>query len=253
MNYHDQSHTKRRSKSNFSLTGFNSALFLASEFSQKSMTEVYIPINDLSQKNKKEESRRFSTPEAICNYNLYIKSKKNKKNKEDYDNSYSPTQNIRENIEEGIYNHNKDSHNLINGLLSSNCIYNNKSYRILDNEHCKNQVNSSNQITNMSKKFKLQSSQSSNDNKLITNQSSQEKSFERTKNNDNPNNQISISNNDLIVMNNLIKSSIEKSNQEYKSKKNQKSSKKLDWTCPVCQNLNYSFRGNCNLCSYIKN
>lgn len=252
MNYHDQSHTKRRSKSNFSLTGFNSALFLASEFSQKSMTEVYIPINDLSLKNKKEESRRFSTPEAICNYNLYIKGKKNKEN---CDNSYSHSQNIKEYIEEGIYNHDKDkdSHNLINDLLSSNCIYNNKSSRILDNEHCKNQIKSSNQITNMSNKFKLQSNQTSNDYKLMTNQLSKEKSFEKTKKNDNPNNIISISNNDLIVINNLIKSSIEKSNQEYKSKKNQKSIKKLDWTCPVCQNLNYSFRDNCNLCSYIKN
>jgi lipopolysaccharide biosynthesis regulator YciM len=105
----------------------------------------------------------------------------------------------------------------------------------------------------MSNKFKLQSNQTSNDYKLMTNQLSKEKSFEKTKKNDNPNNQISISNNDLIVINNLIKSSIEKSNQEYKSKKNQKSSKKLDWTCPVCQNLNYSFRDNCNLCSYIKN
>jgi hypothetical protein len=255
--------------SNSSIGGFNSALFLPSEFNPDSQNEVIIPIND----NENYD------PSKINEFESLSQSEQSNSNFESSNNNsfiYSPEK-------KGIFNYNSpfkkvnflNDRRLSTPMIQSQSIINSigksesknmKDYRrmsILQNQSTT--YDTSNMMSLISSKFT--SGQSKNLNEILTYKN-------KSSNQSNINNVIiNVSNslhqnypsytqsslvnlNPMSFLNNIPSQNMEKTNFKNKDEKKKKKKKEIikegDWECTQCQNLNYSFRVQCNYCSEPK-
>jgi len=254
--------------SNSSMGGFNSALFLPSEFNTESQNEVRITINDtekyefgkINEFESLSQSRQSNSNYESSNNNSFINSPE----KKEVFNFNSPFKKVNFINDRRFSTPMNPSQSIINSIGKSDSKYRRTS--ILQNQSTT--FDSSNMMSLISSKFT--SGQSKNLNEIIT--------YKNNPNNIN-NLNMNVNNNpyqnypsyqtgalskvfninpiglNMNYSNNLIQNPKEKSNfnkKEDKKKKKKEVIKEGDWICSQCQNLNFSFRIQCNYCSELK-
>lgn len=245
--------------SNDSINGFNSALYLASEFNADCESETWIPINESSDRRNSvfSNASRFFEEFESSSEGLKLSTNQSFSNNE-----------IKSNLNPALSSEFKRRLSTPLNFREESYFLPFISHKKIDNDFSLKSLNNNNDSTQLSVGSKLIYSQgiSNGDTNIYNDLSYPVDSFNRletlNQNITNIMNQHTAmqgmillnfirGNNCLPPKNHDFISDVSKSCKK-KGKKKHSQIREGDWICQSCQNLNFSFRFACNKCSFVK-